>query len=114
MRRNPSKSWRHQKELLEPRRSNSARFSGTTTQKKKQLGSEKMNFEKTTRTYLLANLNLEGEIHLKVVRLVTSQILKIRNAYMDSYHHGIALHLKFLKLVLLSFGSKPLSTYIYG
>jgi hypothetical protein len=31
---------------------------------------------------------------------------------MHSYHHGIALHLKFLKLVLLSFGSKPLSTYI--
>jgi hypothetical protein len=29
--------------------------------------------EKTTRTYLLANPNLEGEIHLKGVRLVTSQ-----------------------------------------
>jgi hypothetical protein len=34
---------------------------------------EKMNFEKTIRTYLLANLNLEGEIHLKGVRLVISQ-----------------------------------------
>jgi hypothetical protein len=34
-----------------------------------------MNSEKTTRTYLLANPNLEGEIHLKGVRLVTSQNL---------------------------------------
>jgi hypothetical protein len=34
-----------------------------------------MNSEKTTRTYLLANPNLEGEIHLKGVRLVTSQCL---------------------------------------
>jgi hypothetical protein len=73
MKRSPSKSWRHWKELPVPRRSNSARFSGITTQKKKQLGSEKMNSEKTTRIYLLANPNLEGEIHLKGVRLVTSQ-----------------------------------------
>jgi hypothetical protein len=65
MKRNPLKSWRHQKELLEPRLSNFARFSGVTTQRKKQLGSEKMNSEKTIRTYLLANPNLEGEIHLK-------------------------------------------------
>jgi hypothetical protein len=76
MRRNPSKSWRHQKELLEPRLSNFAKFSGVTTQRRKQLGNEKMNFEKTTRTYLLANPNLKGEIHLKGVRLVTSQNLK--------------------------------------
>jgi hypothetical protein len=83
MKRSPSKSWRHRKELLLPRRSNSARFSGTTTQKKKQLGSEKTKFEKTTRTYLLAKPNLEGEIHLKGVRYVTSQILKIQ---MHAYH----------------------------
>jgi hypothetical protein len=76
MKRSPSKSWRHRKELLVPRRSSSARFSGITTQKKKkQLGSDKMNSEKTPRTYLLANLNLEGEIHLKGVRLVTFQYL---------------------------------------
>jgi hypothetical protein len=37
---------------------------------------EKKNFEKTTRTYLLANPNLEGEIHLKGGRLVTSQFLE--------------------------------------
>jgi hypothetical protein len=49
------------------------KFSGVTIPKNKQLGNEKMNSEKTTRTYLLANPNLEGEIHLKGVRLVTSQ-----------------------------------------
>jgi hypothetical protein len=73
MKRSPSKSWRHRKELLEPRLSNSAKFSGVTIPKKKLLGNEKMNFEKTIRTYLLANPNLEGEIHLKGIRLVTSQ-----------------------------------------
>jgi hypothetical protein len=47
-----------------------AKFSGVTILRKKQLGDEKMNSEKTIRTYLLANPNLEGEIHLKGVRLV--------------------------------------------
>jgi hypothetical protein len=75
MKRSPSKSWRHQKELLEPRLSNFAKFSGVTILKKKQLGNEKMNFEKTIRTYLLANPNLKGKIHFKGVRLVTSQFL---------------------------------------
>jgi hypothetical protein len=75
MKRNLSKSWRHQKELLVPRRSSFAKFSGIIILRKKQLGNEKMNSEKTTRTYLLANPNLEGEIHLKGVRLVTSQFL---------------------------------------
>jgi hypothetical protein len=75
MKRNLSKSWRHQKELLIPRQSSFAKSSGVTTLRKKQLGNEKMNSEKTTHTYLLANLNLKGEIHLKGVRLVTSQIL---------------------------------------
>jgi hypothetical protein len=65
MKKSPSKSWRHRKELLVPRRSSLAKFSGVTIPKKKQLGNEKMNSEKTTRTYLLANPNLEGEIHLK-------------------------------------------------
>jgi hypothetical protein len=77
MRRNPSKSWRPQKESLAPRQSNSARFSGVTILRRKQLGNEKMNSEKTIRTYLQANPNLEGEIHLKGVRLVTSQILNL-------------------------------------
>jgi hypothetical protein len=81
MRRSPSKSWRHQKESLIPRQSSFAKFSRVTILKKKQLGNEKMNSEKTTHTYLthtylLGNPNLEGEIHLKGVRLVTSQILE--------------------------------------
>jgi hypothetical protein len=71
--RSPSKSWRHRKKLLKPRRSSFAKIRGVTIPKKKQLGNEKMNSEKTTRTYLLAKPNLEGEIHLKGVRLVTSQ-----------------------------------------
>jgi hypothetical protein len=75
MKRSPSKSWRHQKELLLPKQSSFAKFSGVTILKKKQLGNEKMNSEKTTYTYLLANPNLEGKIHLKGVRLVTSQFL---------------------------------------
>jgi hypothetical protein len=74
MKTSPSKSWKHRRELLVPRPSSFAKFSGVTILKKKQLGNEKMNSEKTIRTYLLANPNLEGEIHFKGVRLVTSQI----------------------------------------
>jgi hypothetical protein len=85
-----------EKELLVPRRSSFAKFSGVTIPKKKQLGNERMNSEKTTRTYLLTNLNLEGEIHLKGVRLVTSQFLgkkfKIKKKlfkilHKKSFHH---------------------------
>src|SRR4051812_9021618 len=72
MRKNPSRFLRLQKELLELRLSNSAKFNGTIIPKKKQHGKEKMIFGKTTLTYLLANPNLEGEIHLKGVRFVTS------------------------------------------
>jgi hypothetical protein len=86
MKRSPSKSWRDREKLLKPRRSSFARISGVTILRKKQLGNEKMNFEKTTRTYLLANPNLEGEIHLKGVRLVTSQFLGkfLKNLHMKS------------------------------
>src|SRR3954470_11713297 len=72
MKRNLSRFLRLQKELLGLRLSNSAKFNGTIILKKKQLGKENMNFGKTTLTYLLANPNLEGEIHLKGVRFVTS------------------------------------------
>src|SRR3954468_24572058 len=72
MRKNPSTFLRLQKELLGLRLSNSAKFNGTIIPKKKQHGKEKMIFGKTTLTYLLANLNLEGEIHLNGVRFVTS------------------------------------------
>ena len=40
-------------------------------------GNERMIFAKTTHTYSLANLNLEGEIHLKGGRFVTSQIFNL-------------------------------------
>jgi hypothetical protein len=101
MKRNPSKSLRHPNELLKPRLSNFARFSGVTILRKKQLGSEKMNSEKTTCTYLLANPNLEGEIHLKGVKLVTSQNLnksKFHACIHSSYH---CAKKKLLKFVLL-------------
>src|SRR3954468_7011982 len=72
MRKNLSRFLRLLKELLRLRLSNSAKFNGTIIPKKKQLGKEKMTFGKTTLTYFLANPNLEGEIHLKGVRFVTS------------------------------------------
>jgi hypothetical protein len=69
MRRNPSRYQRQQKELHAPRPSSSAKCSGVTTQKKKQLGSVKIIFEKIILTYLLAFPKLEGELHLKGVSL---------------------------------------------
>src|SRR3954469_2128515 len=71
MKRNLSRVLRQQKELHGLRLSNSAKFNGTIIPKKKQHGKEKMIFGKTTLTYLLANPNLEGKIHLKGVRFVT-------------------------------------------
>ena len=72
MKKNLSRFLRLQKELLGQRLSNYAKFSGTIIPKKKQHGKEKMISGKTTLTYFLANPNLEGEIHLKGVRFVTS------------------------------------------
>ena len=40
-------------------------------------GNERLIFAKTTHTYFLANPNLEGEIHLKGGRFVTSQIFNL-------------------------------------
>src|SRR3954462_8976680 len=77
MRRNRSRFWRHQKGLPVPRQSSFARCSGATTPKRKPLGSVKMTSERTTHTYLLAAPNLEDEIHLKGVSLVTSQIFDL-------------------------------------
>src|SRR4051812_8889663 len=70
-----------QKGLLVLILSNSANYSGIIIPRKKQLGKEKMTFGKITLTYLLANSNLEGEIHLKGVRFVTSQISSNENSY---------------------------------
>src|SRR3954471_11051446 len=86
MRRNLSRFLRLQKESH--RLSSSAKFNGTTILKKKQHGKEKMIFGKITLTYLLSNPNLEGEIHLKGVRFITSQIfIKPKHSPLHSYHH---------------------------
>src|SRR3954464_4762725 len=77
MRRSRSRFWRQQRGLPVPRRSGFARCSGATTPKRKPLGSMRMTSERTTHTYLLAAPNLGDEIHLKGVRLVTSQILDL-------------------------------------
>ena len=73
MRRNPSRFSSLPTELPATRSSSFARFSGVITLRKKPLGNEKMISDRTTHTFLLANLNLEGEIHLKGGRFVTSQ-----------------------------------------
>ena len=54
-----------------------ARFSGATTRRMKPPGNERKICSKTTLTYFLANPNLEGEIHLKGGRFVTSQIFNL-------------------------------------
>ena len=54
-----------------------AKFSGATIPRMKPPGNERMIFAKTTHTYFLANPNLEGEIHLKGGRFVTSQIFNL-------------------------------------
>ena len=72
MKRNLSRFLRLQKESHGLRLSSSAKCSGIIIPKRKQHGKDKMIFGKTTLTYLLANPNLEGEIHLKGVRFVTS------------------------------------------
>jgi hypothetical protein len=116
MKKSPSKSWRHKKELLVPRRPSFAKFTGVTILRKKQLGNEKMNSEKTTRTYLLANPNLEGKIHLKGVRLVTSQFLgkefiKFAHEIMHHFMHSSTLHLHTFSKFCFVFELKP-SLYV--
>ena len=55
-----------------------AKFSGATIPRRKPPGSGKKTYGKTTSTYFLANPNLEGEIHLKGGRFVTSQIFNLK------------------------------------
>src|SRR3954468_6223233 len=95
MRRNLLRFLRLQKESLVPRSSVSARFSGVTTPRRKLLGNERRILDKTIHTFLLANPNLEDEIHLKGGRFVTSQFYQIWmliesfNAYHISLHFGV-------------------------
>ena len=73
MRRNPSRFLSSPIKLLAARSSSFARFSGVTIPRRKPHENEKKTSERTTHTFLLANPNLEGEIHLKGGRFVTSQ-----------------------------------------
>ena len=59
------------------RLSSFAKFSGVTIPRMKPPGSERKIYGRTTPTYFLANPNLEGEIHLKGGRFVTSQIFNL-------------------------------------
>src|SRR3954466_4156456 len=92
MKKSLSRFLRLQKESRERKLSSFAKCNGTIIPKRKRHGKEKMIFGKTTHTYLLANTNLEGEIHLKGVRFVTSL-----NSYSKthSYHLSIHHHLGF-------------------
>jgi hypothetical protein len=92
-RRSPLRYWRQQYELLVPRQSSFAKFSGITILRKRHIGSEKMIFQKTTHTYLLAHPNLGDEIHLKGGRFVTSQNYKIMfyTYYSSSSYHSISI-----------------------
>ena len=60
-------------------------------------GNERKTYGRITLTYFLANPNLEGEIHLKGGRFVTSQF-SIWMLYID---HSYAFH------ILLHFGFDP-------
>ena len=95
MRRNQSGFSNMPAELLAARLPSFARFSGATTRRMKPPGNERKICWKTTLTYFLANPNLEGEIHLKGGRFVTSQIFNLECYTLD--HH--AYHILFCILV---------------
>src|SRR3954469_16606720 len=97
MKKSLSRFLRLQKESREQRLSSFAKCNGTITLKRKPLGKEKMIFGKTTLTYLLANPNLEGEIHLKGVRFVTSLKSCFKtHAYHPCIHHHLGFHFKII------------------
>ena len=88
-------------ELLAARLSSFAKFSGPTIQRRKPPGSEKKIFARTTRTFLLTNPNLEGEIHLKGGRFVTSQF-SIWMVYIGHHMHIIFFCILVVILEILS------------
>ena len=94
MKRNQLEFWIMPVELPTVRLSSFANFSGATTPRRKPPGNERKIFSRTTLTYFLANPNLEGEIHLKVGRFVTSQIFNLECYTLD--HHCISYFLDFL------------------
>ena len=93
MRRNQLRFSSMPAELPAARLSSFAKFSGVTTQKMRPPGSERKIYGKTTPTCFLANPNLEGEIHLKGGRFVTSQIFNLECYTLD--HHCIAYFIAF-------------------
>src|SRR3954466_16053251 len=97
MRRNQLRFSTLPAESLAARLLSFARFSGATTWRMKPPGSKRKICSKTTLTYFLANPNLEGEIHLKGCRFVTSQIFNLECYTLD--HH--AYH------ILFAFGFDP-------
>ena len=80
------------------RLSSFAKFSGATIPRMKPPGNERMTLAKTTHTYFLANPNLEGEIHLKGGRFVTSQISNSECYTLD--HHCISYFILHFWLIL--------------
>ena len=80
-------------ELPAVRLSSFAKSSGVTTRKMKPPGSERKIYGRTTPTCFLANPNLEGEIHLKGGRFVTSQIFNLECYTLD--HHCISYFIAF-------------------
>ena len=93
MRKNQSRFLSLPAELLVARLSSFAKFSGATTRRMKPPGSERKICSRTTLTYFLANPNLEGEIHLKGRRFVTSQIFNLECYTLD--HHCISYFIAF-------------------
>src|SRR3989337_2843426 len=93
MRRNLSRFSSLPGELHAARSSSFAKFSGATIPRMKPPGNDRMIYGRTTHTYFLANPNLEGEIHLKGGRFVTSQIFNLECYALD--HHCISYFIVF-------------------
>ena len=93
MRRNQSRFLSMPAESPAARLLSFAKFSGATTRKMKPPRNERKICWRTTLTYFLANPNLEGEIHLKGGRFVTSQIFNLECYTID--HHCISYFIAF-------------------
>ena len=93
MRRNRSRYSSLPAELRAIRLPSFARFSGVTIPKMQPPGNERKTYGRITLTYFLANPNLEGEIHLKGGRFVTSQIFNLECYTLD--HHFISYFIAF-------------------
>ena len=98
MRRNQSRFLSMPAESPVAKLSSFAKFSGATTRKMKPPGNERKTYWRTTLTYFLANPNLEGEIHLKGGRFVTSQIFNLECYTID--HLCVSYFICILGLIL--------------